>query len=311
MARPTPVRRPDPVQRLRVRYAKLGPARFASHRDIARALERAIRRAEIPVAYSSGFSPHPRLSYANPAPTGAASRAEYLHIGLAQTRDPDLVRQLLTRAMPAGLPITSVVPIEPGEKLADLLTASAWRVELGVGVDPVRLTAACARLVDGPDAVIVRRQSGRGERVLDVRAALRGLSVDGTDLMVLLAHGEPSVRPDDVVAALGQLDSSLTSGDVRFTRLAQGRLDGPAAGNDVLGVEVRVHVSRDAGRRGGFQQAGQLLPRTDRHHRRHRQAGGHRRAQPRPHVIGVTGLLQPHMQVFSAAGRARRSRIRI
>src|SRR6516162_2860798 len=67
-----------------VRYAKRGRMRFASDRDIARAVERGVRRAGLPIAYSAGFTPHPKISYAGAAPTGAASEAEYL--GLALTR---------------------------------------------------------------------------------------------------------------------------------------------------------------------------------------------------------------------------------
>src|SRR5436305_1819116 len=75
---------PPVVQRLRVRYAKRGRLRFTSHRDFARAFERALRRADVPMAYSAGFSPHPKISYAGAAPTGVASEAEYLEIGLAE-----------------------------------------------------------------------------------------------------------------------------------------------------------------------------------------------------------------------------------
>ena len=94
--RTQPEQHPPPVQRLRVRYAKRGRARFTSHRDFGRAFERALRRAGVPMAYSSGFSPHPRISYANASPTGAASEAEYLEIGLASACDPDKVRVRLT-----------------------------------------------------------------------------------------------------------------------------------------------------------------------------------------------------------------------
>ena len=87
-------RRPQPaggqapvVQRVRIRYAKRGPLRFTSHRDFARAFERAVHRAGVPIAYSQGFSPHPKVSYASAAPTGAASEAEYLEIGLRERVD--------------------------------------------------------------------------------------------------------------------------------------------------------------------------------------------------------------------------------
>ena len=79
-----PEQQAPPVQRMRVRYAKRGRLRFTSHRDFSRAFERALVRARIPMAYSSGFNPHPRISYAGASPTGAASEAEYLEIGLAE-----------------------------------------------------------------------------------------------------------------------------------------------------------------------------------------------------------------------------------
>src|SRR5271163_1942296 len=84
MTRPVPAAPPPaPVaRRLVIRYAKRGRMRFASHRDIARAIERGVRRAGLPVAFSAGFSPHPKISYAGGAPTGVASEAEYLSLAL-------------------------------------------------------------------------------------------------------------------------------------------------------------------------------------------------------------------------------------
>src|SRR4051812_21924363 len=83
--------------------------RFTSHRDVARALERALRRAGLPMAYSAGFSPHPKVSYAGAAPTGVSSEAEYFEIGLADPREPGQVRADLDAALPPGLDIVDVV----------------------------------------------------------------------------------------------------------------------------------------------------------------------------------------------------------
>src|ERR671938_2104569 len=94
---------PPTVQRLRLRYAKRGRLRFASHRDLARALERALRRAGVPMAFSAGFSPHPKISYIGAAPTGAASEAEYVEIGVAERCDPEALRQALDAALPADV----------------------------------------------------------------------------------------------------------------------------------------------------------------------------------------------------------------
>ena len=118
-----------PVQRLRIRYAKRGPLRFSSHRDFQRALERALRRARVPMAYSAGFSPHPKVSYANSAPTGAASEAEYVEIGVSRRCDPEAVRVELDQALPPGLDIVDVVEARTPDLVARL-EASRWRIEV-------------------------------------------------------------------------------------------------------------------------------------------------------------------------------------
>ncbi len=122
------------MQRIRLRYTKRGRLRFTSHRDFQRAFERALRRAEVPMAYSAGFTPHPKVSYANAAPTGTGSEAEYLEIALTEPRDPERLRALLDESMPAGLDIVEAVEARTSG-LADRLTASVWELRLD-GVAP-------------------------------------------------------------------------------------------------------------------------------------------------------------------------------
>jgi len=120
---------PEPVvQKLRLRYAKRGRMRFTSVRDFQRALERAVRKAELPIGFSAGFHPHPKISYANAAPSGAASEAEYAEIGLTARCDPEDVRTRLDAALPAGLDIVEVVEATPGA-LADRLDTSGLTLE--------------------------------------------------------------------------------------------------------------------------------------------------------------------------------------
>jgi radical SAM-linked protein len=216
------------VQRLRVRYAKRGRARFTSHRDFGRAFERALRRAGVPMAYSSGFSPHPRISYANAAPTGAASEAEYLEIGLAAPCEPAQVQAALDAALPSGLDIVEVVNA-PAGALADQLTGSRWQVDL-VGVPVADLRAAVDRFLAERE-VQVTRMTKNGLRTFDARDAVVSLQVTDSRLGVTMAHGEPLVRPDDVLAALAKVWPSFTPTEVPvLTRISQGRLD-RASGN--------------------------------------------------------------------------------
>jgi radical SAM-linked protein len=226
----TPAQQPPPVQRLRVRYAKRGRLRFTSHRDFGRAFERAVRRAGLPVAFSSGFSPHPRISYAGAAPTGAASEAEYLEIALREARDPEGVRAALDAALPDGLDVLAVAVAGPGG-LADRIQASHWQVELP-GVPVADAAEAVAAFLSQP-SVEVERMTKKGQRVFDCRAAvvrLAARSVPGRDrtcaiLDLVVRHGTPSVRPDDVLAGLRGTTGLTPPQSPQFLRLAQGPLD--------------------------------------------------------------------------------------
>ncbi|HEY3530563.1 MAG TPA: TIGR03936 family radical SAM-associated protein [Nocardioides sp.] len=223
--RDQPEQQAPPVQRLRVRYAKRGRLRFTSHRDFIRAFERALVRARIPMAYSSGFNPHPRISYAGASPTGAASEAEYLEIGLAETVDPARLAEDLDRALPEGLDVLAVVESEPGS-LADRLEASRWRIDVPLPPDAVR---AAAEAFLAQTSVSVERMTKKGVRSFDSRAAVRALDVTAYDagarLTVLLRHTVPAVRPDDVLAGLRQVGGLEEPGAPLVTRLEQGPLD--------------------------------------------------------------------------------------
>ena len=118
------------MQHLRLCYSKLGAARFASHRDFSRAFERALRRAGVPMAHSSGFSPHPCISYANSALTSAASHAEYADIAVLEVLDPERVREELNAALPAGFRVLRVVE-RRRPPLSELLQVSDWVIDLG------------------------------------------------------------------------------------------------------------------------------------------------------------------------------------
>ena len=211
------------MQWLRLRYARRGRARFTSHRDFSRAFERALRRAEVPMAYSSGFSPHPRISYANAAPTGAASEAEFLEIGLTDTRDPEQLRAQLDEALPAGLDIVAA-QVSPGDTLADRFTGSRWQIDV-VGVEP-DLTATTVAAFLARAEVQVSRMTKSGLRTFDARVAVRDLLVVEGDLVATIAHQVPLVRPDDLLAALGEVEPAWRPPHPPLlTRLVQGELD--------------------------------------------------------------------------------------
>lgn len=228
--RQPPVQQAPPAQRLRLRYAKRGPARFTSHRDFSRAFERALRRAGIPMAYSSGFSPHPRISYANASPTGAATEAEYLELGLSTECDPEAVKDSLNAALPPGMEVLAVVPATK-VPFAELLTASTWRMDV-TGVDPGAIESAVAALLEA-DEVLVERMTKSGLRTFDARGAVVSLAVTGpAQVTVVSLQQTPLVRPDDVVSALKLVEPRFApTAPTLFTRLNQGPLVDGAVGD--------------------------------------------------------------------------------
>jgi radical SAM-linked protein len=217
------------VQKLRIRFAKRGRLRFTSHRDFQRAFERAVRRADLPVAFSHGFSPHPKISYAGAAPTGAASEAEYLEISLTQERDPQKVKADLDEALPPGLDIVEVVVATSGS-LADQLEASEWLIALP-GVDAAEAEQAVDAFL-AREEILVERMTKRGLRSFDCRGAVLRLAVGSEPapvetcaiLQVVLRHGTPAVRPDDVLAGVLEVATLPVTGPALLTRLAQGPL---------------------------------------------------------------------------------------
>jgi radical SAM-linked protein len=239
-AKRTPDREIVPaVQKLRIRYAKRGPLRFSSHRDFQRALERALRRARVPMAYSAGFSPHPKVSYANSAPTGAASEAEYVEIGVVRRCDPQALRAELDGALPPGLDVLEVVEARTPD-LVNRLEASRWRMEIP-GVGSEELAEAWQRVTDA-QVVPVQRMMKQGLRTLDLRPALvagevTGAGALGAVLEVTVANVTPTVRPAEILVALREIGGLNETDPARSTRLAQGPLMADGLVGDPLAVD--------------------------------------------------------------------------
>jgi radical SAM-linked protein len=230
--------------------------RFASHRDITRAVERGVRRAGLPVAFSAGFSPHPKISYSGGAPTGAASEAEYLEIALTASLDPAEVRVRLDAALPDGIDVIEAADLAVAPA-APKLEASVWQVVLP-GVQPQDAAAAVRTFLASEHAEVDRRTSS-GIRRLDTRAGVVSLELDQRAdagepegcviLRMVVRHLTPAVRPDDILAALRHLSALEPSSPARVTRLAQGPLGGnaAAAGASAPGPDVMAGQTGQSG----------------------------------------------------------------
>lgn len=117
--------------KLRIRSTKLGKVRFTSHRDAARMWERAMRRADLAVALSQGFSPRPRISFGLALPTGAESIAEYVDVDLVdrlESEELEALPERLSAALPEGFDVVVVAERPLGGSLQEIVTSCTWQL---------------------------------------------------------------------------------------------------------------------------------------------------------------------------------------
>jgi radical SAM-linked protein len=222
---------------VRFRFSKLGKIRWTSHRDLARMWERAFRRVGLPLAYSEGFSPRPRISFGLALPTGHESLAEYLDVELIELPELgiDVLPDEMSAALPVGVDVTCAALVEPGSpSLQESVTSCSWRFAAAHrdGSPPPERAEIASRIdeVMAAGAVIVTVDRKGSPVTEDIRPAIIALHLGapvGTDLPAETgiptgtgapadAGGSPgvwleaelasqprSLRPATVVAALG------------------------------------------------------------------------------------------------------------
>ncbi|MGH9158251.1 MAG: TIGR03936 family radical SAM-associated protein [Acidimicrobiales bacterium] len=190
--------------RVRFRFVKLGKVRWTSHRDVARMWERAFRRVQLPLAYSQGFSPRPRVSFGLALPTGAESVAEYLDVELAPGTevDPAALAGRMSPALPTGVDVAAAALVEDGAaSLQSEVTSCCWRLEVA-GIGPAELGDRAARAWEAPTLVVSRERKGtRAEE--DIRPGILALAVGGAALVCELATMPRALRPSELLRAVG------------------------------------------------------------------------------------------------------------
>ena len=203
--------------RLRIRYSKEGKVRFISHRDVARIWGRALRRVGVSVAYSQGFSPRPKLSFGLALSTGHESEAEFLDLELSDedgdwtaVRGVDLAARL-TAALPVGLDVVAVAPVEKGDSLQQAVTSCTWAIEVD-DVDREYMDAWVAGVLSREEIVVERERKGKPV-VEDLRPHVLALDVTGTTetgirLSADLGTQPRALRPTELLAAM---DPPLTA----------------------------------------------------------------------------------------------------
>lgn len=189
---------------VRMHYRKLGKVRFISHRDMARCWERAVRRARMPIAYTEGFSPRPKMSFGLALPTTFESVAEFIDISLEEPVPLPGLPEVLSECLPEGVDVVDIVSLDQKvESLQQAVVSSEWLLNVLDEVDKVEQWVQ--QVLDKDEIPITRERKGK-ERVDDIRPAILSLEVQGADrgadILADLATQPRALRPAELLGAL-------------------------------------------------------------------------------------------------------------
>jgi radical SAM-linked protein len=193
------------VQRLRLQFSKVGPARYIGHLDLARTLERALNRAGIPLAYTQGFNKRPRMQLGPPLPLGFTSDGEMVDIWLEEAMDAGIARERISARMAPGIIIHDVLDVPLGDPSLQAQTETAsYEVTLLDDISPEDLALRVATLLAKAD--LKRERRGKP---YDLRPQILTLAISEDeedrprlDMTLTLLPGQTG-RPDEVLLALG------------------------------------------------------------------------------------------------------------
>jgi radical SAM-linked protein len=197
-------------------YSKLGSARWLSHLDLVRVLERAIRRAQLPVKYSEGFNPRPRISFGPPLPLGMTSEAEIAVLRMENPIDADDVRERLNAQLPEGVTVTGARIVQDGEPALQAIKGTAYLAKIVCrSRNPqASIEDAIGRIL-ALDRLVVERSDGKITRNIDIRPSVESIEIANIEgeiavlrIRVSLAN-QYTAKAAEVVHTMSGLDASI------------------------------------------------------------------------------------------------------
>ena len=200
--------------RLRITFAKGEEVRYISHLDLMRAWERLLRRANVPLAYSKGFNPHPKMSFATPLPVGVTGTAELMDVVLETTMTPDEFRVMIEGQRLPGVEVIAVDEVDlAAPSLPSLVRAGEYRARLAGDERREVIAGRIDGLLAARELIRDRRREGEVRRY-DLRPLVDDISIEDWDgekvlWMRLNVASTGTGRPDEVLDALGLGESVI------------------------------------------------------------------------------------------------------
>lgn len=192
--------------KLRSKFEKDGDLRFISHLDLMRAIERAMRRAEIKFSLSKGFNPHPLLSFGSALMIGATTHGDYFDVVLEEEVDPEKFKNDMNRTLPKGLKIIDCYQVDDKDLLSDRISESEYIISVNTLIDEKDIKDIVERFIKR-DEILIEKDTKRGKKIIDLKQYMVDLKIldiceDELTFYLRLKISEGSPSPIHVLKAI-------------------------------------------------------------------------------------------------------------
>lgn len=190
----------------RIKFRKYGVMKFIGHLDVMRFFQKVMRRADIPIAFTGGFSPHMIMSFANPLGVGLTSDGEYFDIELSEAVDMNEAVKRMNEVMVEGIDVVNMVPISDDKKQTgmSIVAAADYISTLKKGEFPKDWKEGISDFM-GQDTISIVKKTKKSEKEVDIKPMIYQLEVRGDSVYMQVATGSvENLKPELVMQALSE-----------------------------------------------------------------------------------------------------------
>lgn len=195
------------AMKVRVKFSKTGTVKFIGHLDTMRYFQKALRRAQLPVAYSAGFNPHIIMSFAAPLGVGTTSLGEYFDMELVEDIPTNVIVEKLDASMAEGFHVLSARKVEDGKasKAMSLVAAADYYVEFREGKEPCKNWQEKLEEFYALNTILVTKKTKKSEREIDIRPFIYEMKQMDNGVFLKLASASANYTKPELV-----MDSFVT-----------------------------------------------------------------------------------------------------
>ena len=191
--------------KIRMKFRKQGPLKFIGHLDILRYFQKVMRRADVDICYSEGFSPHQIMSFAAPLGVGLLSNGEYVDIEVNETKDSKTMIARINAANAEGFEVVSYRRLPDSVKNAMSMVAAAdYKVWFKEGYEPEDIEGLFAQLLEflSQEKMDIIKKTKKGEKDMDIKPFIYEYSIEGQEIFMKLSTGsQTNIKPELVLEA--------------------------------------------------------------------------------------------------------------